>query len=73
MKKIIVMVSVAAIAAALVTGCGKKEATPASTIGDLKEKAGAAVQDASKKADAAVDDAAKKADAAATDAAKKTE
>lgn len=62
MKKILVMVSVAAIAAALVSSCGKKEETPASKLDSLKESAARAATDAEKKVDAAAQDAQKKVD-----------
>ena len=66
MKKTIVMMSMAALAAALFVGCGKKETTAQGTMDSLTS----AAKDAAKKADAAKADAAKQAQDA-VDAAKK--
>ena len=69
MKKILAMVSVAVILAALVSGCGKKEETPQS----LMDKAKASADQAVDAAKATADKAAADGKAAANDAAKKAE
>lgn len=71
MKKLALFGSVLALAAVLVAGCGKKEATPESTAAGLKKAAEQTATDAAKTVDKAATDASKATDKAAADAKKK--